>query len=114
MKILVFVRNEKVVLANRARKLYEHPCVNTSSIATWVENVIPPKDEELLNAAMKIAAWANAKLEIVDVNTLLGKLKAKLKGVRRYPAVVVQGRAYYNLEDVLKTQAFELESFDTS
>jgi len=91
----VFIRNEDVPITVRARKVSEHPCVNLGCIAERVEKIMPREDGKVLALVKKQAIKYDYELKVVDVNTFLGKLKARLRRNKKCPAVVLQRKKYW-------------------
>jgi len=50
---------------------------------------MPYEDEEFLEAARRIADELGLEVVVVNVNSLRGRIKAKMAGVKRFPALKV-------------------------
>ncbi|MEM5834618.1 MAG: hypothetical protein QXQ69_02085 [Candidatus Aenigmatarchaeota archaeon] len=96
MKVEVYIRNKEIeipcVYSN------QNPYLKTVSFSINLPPAIiykklkdlPEKDKKALELARKLAVDGN--LKIYDVCSLSGKIVAKIKGVKEFPAVFVDGK----------------------
>lgn len=96
MKVEVYIRNREI----------EIPCFYSSqnlyleSMKLSIEfppllvykkvKEIPEEDRKALEVAKKLAN--NGNLKVYDVCSLSGKIIARIKGVKRFPTILVEGR----------------------
>ncbi len=91
--IEVYLRIEKIYLPADISSLPSYDrrhiqCLRVES--RKIEDThIPEEDQKILNFVKEIAKEANFSVKIVNVNSFIGKLKAKFKGIRKFPAVVI-------------------------
>ena len=91
-KMTVFVRRETVAFTPEPG--VSHPCWPGYKTVTGSMSYMPYEDEELLELAKKLAEEYGLELEVVNVNSFKGKLKAKLAGVKGAPAVKVGDKVF--------------------
>jgi len=84
-KMTVFVRRETVAFTPEPG--VSHPCWPGYKTVTGSMSYMPYEDEELLELAKRLSDEYGLELEVINMNSLRGKLKAKLAGVKKAPAV---------------------------
>ena len=113
-RIEVYIRNEEVA-TNQAiiighpisDGLTTHYCTAKETLKT--ERVMSEADRLALEVVQKFAGQNGLRVEVCDVSTFRGQLRARLRGIRKTPAVVVGGNRIevQNIE----TLADRLKSF---
>ena len=69
---------------------------------------IPDEDQKLLNIIRAISKEKNMRIITINVESFLGKLMAKLHGIKQYPALVLADKKITgkitkeDLENILK------------
>lgn len=95
-KILLFIKSEEVAVGQTfigrpmSDGVQTHWCTFKETVKT--ERVIPDADAVVLNVVRKIANEKGLALEIIDVSSFKGKVKAKMKGIKKTPAIVLGKR----------------------
>ncbi len=83
-KIQIYIKNEEVpVTQGVTRPLADHYCTDREIVKT--EKVMTDSDSQALNIVEEFANEKGMLVEIYDINTTTGKLKASLRGVRTTP-----------------------------
>lgn len=88
----VFVRGEPKLAAENVLRYVEagHPCSGTKSAITLKkEHVLPESHRQVISIASKLAEEKGMKLEVYDVSSRRGRLRALLAGVNETPAMIV-------------------------
>ncbi|MGB9740388.1 MAG: hypothetical protein ACP5IM_00385 [Candidatus Bathyarchaeia archaeon] len=104
-KVEVYVRSEEVVVGQTVigRPIADHWCTAKDTLRT--EKVSPEADRTALEVVNEVAKEKSVKVEVVDVSTLGGKLKAKRAGIKETPAIIISGNKIYGIpkrEQILK------------
>lgn len=87
-KIEVYIRNAEVpVRAGFVRGPVDHPCLDANVVK--IERVISEADRRALEVVNEFAREKDLQVEICDVETFRGRLKAGVKGVSKTPVVIV-------------------------
>jgi hypothetical protein len=88
-KVEVYVRNEEVVVGQTiiGRPIADHWCTAKDTLKT--EKVMPETDRIALEVVNEIAREKGIKVEVFDVSSFRGNLKAKSMGVKKTPTVVI-------------------------
>jgi hypothetical protein len=88
-KIEVYIRNEEVVAGDTVggEVVGEHGCTVIRCVKT--EKVMPEADKIALSVATEFAKEKSLNVEVCNVSTVKGKLKASLKGIKTTPTIVV-------------------------
>ena len=73
------------------------------------ENVMPESDESALKCAREVAASKGLRIEVCDINTFGGKVKARMRGVRVTPTIII-GNSRIEGESTLGQLKSKLES----
>ncbi|NWF86512.1 hypothetical protein HXY32_01655 [Candidatus Bathyarchaeota archaeon] len=91
-KIEVYIRNEEVVTGDAyiGRPVADHWCTFKETLKT--EKVISEVDRRALEIVNEIAKERGLKVEVFNVSSFRGKLKAKLKGITKMPTIIIDGR----------------------
>ena len=94
--IEVYIKNEEVVTSTslEGRPLTAGGEVHYCSVKEFskAEKVISEEDGTALKLVKELASENNLKLRIIDVSSSKGKLRARLKGVRTTPTIIVGSR----------------------
>jgi 5,10-methylene-tetrahydrofolate dehydrogenase/methenyl tetrahydrofolate cyclohydrolase len=111
-KIEVYVRKEKTLVGQYVSEplsdgVMKHYCFSKKVLE--YEKAMPEADKLALEVVNKFAEAKSLKVEVLDVSTLKGKLKASFKGIRKTPVVIV-GRSRIEGEQTSKLLKSKLES----
>jgi protein-disulfide isomerase len=79
-----------------------HDCLMKEISKT--EKVISEEDKAALKLVKELAAEKNLRFQVIDVASLRGKLRARLKGVKATPTIIVDNN---RLTGVPKKEEFE-------
>jgi hypothetical protein len=72
---------------------------------TECEDVLPEADRQMLEIVEQLADESDAHLRIYDVSTLVGRLRAAQRGVRKTPVVIIGKERIEDINiDVLKSK----------
>jgi len=92
-KIEVYITNKEVVISTglEGRPLAGAEGVHYCSVKkiSKTEKVTSEEDEAVLKLVKEVATEKNHKFQIIDISSSKGKLKARLKGVRTTPTIIV-------------------------
>jgi len=106
--IEVYIKNKEVVTSTRleGRPLTAGGEVHYCSVKEFskTEKVISEEDGAALKLVKEFTSENNFKLRIIDVSSSRGKLRARLKGVRTTPTIIVGSR---HLIGTPKRETFE-------
>lgn len=87
-KIEVYIKNENVVISQGImRPVIDHYC--TDGTMSKTESIVPEREKLALTVAEEFANEKGLSFEVCDVHTFKGKLKAKLRGVRTTPTIII-------------------------
>lgn len=88
-KIEVYIRNEEVVTGEAVggKVVAEHGCTVVRGVKT--EKMMPEADRETLDIVNQFAHDKGLPVEVCNLGTLTGRLKAKRKGIRTTPTIVI-------------------------
>lgn len=87
-KIEVYIKNEDVVVSQGIiRPVVDHAC--TDGMTGKTERIVSVSDRLALDVAEAFANERGLILEVHDVHTFRGRLKALLKGVSKTPTIIV-------------------------
>lgn len=88
-RIEVYVKNEEVVVGKDmiGRPVAGHWCTAKDTLKT--EKVMPEADRAALEVVNKVAEEKGVNVEVVDVSTFFGRLKAKRAGVKETPTIII-------------------------
>lgn len=100
----VYIMNKEVVTQTvlEGRPIQGHYC--TVKEISKTEKIISDEDETALQLVKTLTAKKDFKIRVVDVASLKGKMKAKLKGVKATPTIIVGNN---RLVGVPKKEEFE-------
>jgi hypothetical protein len=93
--IWVYVKGEQKPTAENALVYAEsgHSCSGTKSALVYKkEHVLPESDKQMVNIARKLAEEKGMKLQICDVSSRTGSLRARLAHVGKTPTMIVGNR----------------------
>jgi len=88
-KIEVYIRNEEVVTGEAVygKVVAEHGCPVLRGVKT--EKVMPEADRTALDVVNRFADDKGLQVEICSLGTFTGRLKARQKGVKTTPTIVI-------------------------
>jgi len=87
-KIRVYIKNADVISAQGfVRPLADHYCTDLAVSKT--ERILPESHEQALRIVEEFAREKGLNVEVCNVHTLSGKLKARMRGVRVTPTVLL-------------------------
>jgi len=72
--------------------------------------ILPQEDLTALEQVSQIAKKTNEKIKVYDVSRLTDKLKAMKRGIRKTPAVMINGEKYEGLEEILQANSSKCSS----
>ena len=108
-KIEVYIKNEKVTLTQGLlHPLDEHPCLDRNISRT--ESILSDRDKLALTFVEQFASERSLPMEVYDVHTYRGRLRAFLKGIRTMPTVIVGNHRFEGKELTLEQLRNKLES----
>ena len=95
--IQVYIMNKKVTTresldgSTQAAAAFAHSRTHDCSMkeVPKTEKVISKEDEAALKLVEEIATEKNIRFQVIDVAGLKGKLRARLKGVKTTPTIIV-------------------------
>jgi len=98
-KVEVYIRNEEVVVGQTmiGRPILDHWCTAKDTLKT--EKVMPEADRHALEIVREIAKKKGVKVEVFDISSFKGKLKAKFAGVKETPTIVVGNKKIEGVSD---------------
>ena len=73
-------------------------------------HILPQEDLTALEQVSQIAKKTNEKIKVYDVSRLTDKLKAMKRGIRKTPAVMINGEKYEGLEEILQANSSKCSS----
>lgn len=86
--IEVYVRNEEVPTKPvLVQTVPGHPCTSVECYKS--EKIIPETDQSALKVAEEVSKETGAKLKIYNISTLKGRMRARLKGIKDTPTIVI-------------------------
>jgi hypothetical protein len=87
-RIEVYIKNEDVAVSQGvSRPAMDHPCLDRELLQT--ERVTPESDRLALMIAEEFANQNELSLNVYDVHTLRGKIRATLKGIKKTPTIII-------------------------
>jgi hypothetical protein len=111
-KIEVYIRNKEVpVKRTFVRGPSDHPCLDTESLI--YERIMPDVDRLALEVVNNFAKEKGLQVEVCNVSTFKGKLKASLKGIDKTPTIII-GKSRIEGELASELLRSKLESTLTS
>jgi hypothetical protein len=111
-KIEVYIRNKEVLVQRTfVRGPSDHPCMDKESLI--YERVMPDVDRLTLEVVTDFAKEKGLQVEICDISTFKGKLKASVKGINKTPTVII-GKSRIEGEFASELLRSKLESTLTS
>ena len=63
--------------------------------------ILPEKDRTVLEHALRMVNKTDEKVLVFDVSRVTDRLKAIKRGVKRTPTIIVNGKKYDNVEEIL-------------
>lgn len=105
MKITLYVRSVAHVTDGRGRIGVSHPYAITAVENAFVTTrrtddlLYEPDSLRLLEIIERLPASISQTVEVVDIGTVNGWMKAHLAGIHRAPAVVTGGVRYQGVEE---------------
>lgn len=91
----VYVRGEQKLAAENVLVYVEtgHPCSGTKSVTKLKkEAILPESNRQVISIARKLAEEKGMKLQIYDVSSKEGRLRALLAGVNETPIIIVRNQ----------------------
>ncbi|MEM3730362.1 MAG: hypothetical protein QW667_02505 [Candidatus Bathyarchaeia archaeon] len=64
--------------------------------------ILPTEDLTVLERALRLAADSGEKVLVFDVSRMADKLKALKRGVKRTPTLIIDGKKYGKMEEILE------------
>lgn len=88
-KIEVYIRREEVATCEAVggKVVGEHGCTVIRGVKT--EKMMPEADRETLEMVNQFANEKGLSVEVCNLGTLVGRLKARRKGITKTPAVII-------------------------
>jgi hypothetical protein len=88
-KVEVYIKREEVVVGQTVigRPIMDHWCTAKDTLKT--EKVIPEDDRIALEIVREVAKERNVRVEVIDISSFRGMLKAKSVGVNKTPTIVI-------------------------
>jgi hypothetical protein len=87
-KIEVYIRNKEVpVQRTFVRGPSDHPCLDKENLI--YERIMPDVDRLTLEVVNNFAKEKGLQVEVCDVSTFKGKLKASVKGIDKTPTIII-------------------------
>ena len=87
-RIEIYIKNERVAVPVAfVRPVVDHPCLDRN--ISRVQRIMSENDRLALEFTEQFADGKGLPVEVYDVHTLKGKLKAWLKGIKTTPTIVV-------------------------
>jgi len=91
-KIEVYIKTEKIITGQRVTEpisdgVMKHYCLSKKLLET--EKVTPEADKLTLEVVNAFANEKGLDVEVCDMSTPKGKLKAMLKGIKTTPAIII-------------------------
>lgn len=65
-------------------------------------HVLPEKDRTILESALRLASEVGDKIVVFDVSRVSDRLKAIKRGVKSTPTIIIDGKKYDNIEEILR------------
>lgn len=62
--------------------------------------VLPPEDSAVLEQLETLVEKFDDEVKVYDVSSILDKIKAVMRGIRKTPTVIIQGKRYEGLEEI--------------
>jgi len=108
-KIEVYIKNEKVTMTQGVlHPLDEHPCLGRNISRT--ESVLSDCDKLALTCVEQFASERSFPIEVYDIHTYRGRLRAFLKVIRTTPTVIVGNHRFEGKELTSEQLRSKLES----
>ncbi len=89
------------------REASSHPyCApNMSRLLKGLESkfkgrILTPEDRTVLQQLEKLVEKFDEEVKVYDVSSVLHKIRAMRRGIRKTPTVIVQGKKYVGLEEI--------------
>jgi protein-disulfide isomerase len=98
-KIEVYVRNEEVVIGDAyiGRPIVDHWCTFKETLKT--EKVMSEADRITLEVINEIAKEKNLEIEVCDISSFKGKLKARSKGITKTPTIIIGDKKIEGIQE---------------
>jgi hypothetical protein len=107
--IEVFVRSSSPYIdVGYYREMSQH-VICAPDLAGWAAEVpakfkgriLPEKDRTVLERALRLANKTAEKIVVFDVSRVSDRLKAIKRGVKSTPTIIIDGKKYDNVEEIL-------------
>jgi hypothetical protein len=87
-RIEIYIKNEKVAVpVGFVRPVIDHPCLDRN--ISRVQRILSENDRLALEFTEQFANDKGLPVQVYDVHTFKGKLKAWLKGIRTTPTIII-------------------------
>jgi len=87
-RLEVYIRNKNVVVSTGiVRPVADHWC--TDGMTGKTESIMPENDRSALKIAEEFAEENGLSVDIYDVSSIKGKLKARLRHVETTPTIII-------------------------
>lgn len=89
-KVKVYIKNEEVAVG---KAVIGFP-IPDHGMCSWkdtlkTEKVMPEADRIALEVVREVARKMNVEVEVIDISTFWGKLKAKIAGIKETPTIII-------------------------
>lgn len=107
--IEVFVRSSSVYVdVETYREMSSHPfCAPelSSGLHKNLESkfkgrVLSPEDHTVLEQLEKLVEKYDDEVKVYDVSSMVDKIRAMRRGIRKTPTVIIKGKKYQGLEEI--------------
>ena len=91
-KIEVFIKNREIL--TQFEVSVDHSCWHGTAreIGSKVERVLPEDDKHLLDIVRTVAKEKGLKVEVYNLSTWGGRLRARFKDIQKTPAIIVDNK----------------------
>lgn len=62
--------------------------------------VLPPEDSAVLEQLERFVEKFDDEVKVYDVSSVLDKIRAMRRGIRKTPTVIIQGKKYEGVEEI--------------
>lgn len=108
--IEVFVRSSTPYLDVGYYREMSHHVYCAPELAQWAIKVpdkfkgriLPEKDRTVLENALRFASETGKEIVVFDVSRVSDKLKAIKSGVKNTPTVIIDGKKYDDVDEILR------------
>jgi hypothetical protein len=79
-----------------------HEALMKQALSKFKGRILPQEDSTVLEQALRTRNETNEQIKIYDVSRMIDKLSAMRRGVRKTPAVIINGEKHEGLEQIWK------------